>query len=126
MSFLCQKDSKQTSKLNTKQLQTIYDNIILVSETVLTDIEIENEAIRHHLWSRHSCVWKPPNRHRIWKRGNYWPFIITSILWQKGSKQTSKLKTKRFQIIYDNVIIVAESLQTEIEIGNEEITNHLW
>ena len=50
MSFLCQKDSKQTSKLKTKQLQTIYDNIILVSESVLTDIEIENEAIRHHWW----------------------------------------------------------------------------
>ena len=33
-----------------KQLQTIYDNIILLSEIVLTDIEIENEAITDHLW----------------------------------------------------------------------------
>ena len=49
-SFLCQKDSKQTSKLKTKQLQTIYDNVILVSESLETDIEIENKAITHHLW----------------------------------------------------------------------------
>ena len=33
-----------------KQLQTIYDNVILVSESLQTDIEIENEAIRDHLW----------------------------------------------------------------------------
>ena len=33
-----------------KQLQTIYDNIILLSEILLTDIEIENEAITDHLW----------------------------------------------------------------------------
>ena len=33
-----------------KQLQTIYDNIILLPEIVLTDIEIENEAITDHLW----------------------------------------------------------------------------
>ena len=42
MSFLCQKDSKQTSKLKMRQLQTIYDNVILVSERLQTDIEIEN------------------------------------------------------------------------------------
>ena len=33
-----------------KQLQTMYYNIILVSETLQTDIEIENEAITDHLW----------------------------------------------------------------------------
>ena len=75
-SFLCQKVSKQTSKLKTKQLQTIYDNIILVSgslqtdieiqktkelqtvydniilvsESLKTDIKIENKAITDHLW----------------------------------------------------------------------------
>ena len=49
-SFLCQKDSKQTSKLKTNQLQSIYDNVILVSESLQTDIEIENEAITDHLW----------------------------------------------------------------------------
>ena len=49
-SFSCQKASRQTSKLKTKQLQTIYDNIILVSESLQTDIEIENEAITDHLW----------------------------------------------------------------------------
>ena len=48
--FLCQKASKQTSKLKTKQLQTIYDNVILVSESLQTDIKIENEAITNHLW----------------------------------------------------------------------------
>ena len=48
-SFLCQKTSKQTSKLKTKQLQTISDNVILVSESLQTDIEIENEAITDHL-----------------------------------------------------------------------------
>ena len=47
--LLCQKASKQTSKLKTKQLQTIYDNIILVSESLETDIKIENEAITDHL-----------------------------------------------------------------------------
>ena len=40
MSFLCQKASKQTLKLKTKQLQTIYDNIILVSESLQTEIKI--------------------------------------------------------------------------------------
>ena len=49
-SFLCQKASKQTSKLKTKQLQTIYDNVILVSEILKTDIKIGNEAITDHLW----------------------------------------------------------------------------
>ena len=49
-SFLCQKASKQTSKLKTEQLQTIYANVILVSESLQTDIEIENEAITDHLW----------------------------------------------------------------------------
>ena len=48
-SFLCQKASKQTSKLKTIQLQTIYNNVILVSESLQTDIEIENEAITDHL-----------------------------------------------------------------------------
>ena len=33
-SFLCQKASKETSKLKTKQLQTIYDHVILVSESL--------------------------------------------------------------------------------------------
>ena len=33
-----------------KQLQTIYNNVILVSESLQTDIEIENEAITDHLW----------------------------------------------------------------------------
>ena len=32
-----------------KQLQTMYDNIILLSEIVLTDMEIENEVITDHL-----------------------------------------------------------------------------
>ena len=49
-SFFCQKASKQTSKFKTRQLQTIYDNVILVSENLQTDIEIENEAITDHLW----------------------------------------------------------------------------
>ena len=30
------------------------------------------------------------------------------------------------QTIYDNVILVSESLQTAIEIENKEITDHLW
>ena len=33
-----------------KQLQTIYDNVILVSESLKTDIKIENEAIADNLW----------------------------------------------------------------------------
>ena len=33
-----------------KQLQTIYDNVIFVSVSLQTDIEIENEAITDHLW----------------------------------------------------------------------------
>ena len=48
--FLCQKASKQTSKLKMRQLQTIYDNIILVSESIQTDIENENSAITENLW----------------------------------------------------------------------------
>ena len=32
-----------------KHIQTIYDHIIFVSESVLTDNEIENEAITDHL-----------------------------------------------------------------------------
>ena len=32
------------------QLQTIYDNVILVSESLLTDIKIENEAHTDPLW----------------------------------------------------------------------------
>ena len=50
MSFLCQKAYKETSKLKTRPLQTIYDNVILVPESLKTDIEIENEAITDHLW----------------------------------------------------------------------------
>ena len=49
-SFLCQKASKQTSKLKTKQLQTLYDNVILVSESLQTEIEIENHEIMDHWW----------------------------------------------------------------------------
>ena len=49
-SFLCQKASKQTSKLKIQQLQKIYNNVILVSESLRTDIEIENEAITENLW----------------------------------------------------------------------------
>ena len=33
-----------------RQLQTIYDNVILVSENLQTGIKIENEAITDHLW----------------------------------------------------------------------------
>ena len=33
-----------------KQLQTIYHNVILVSESLKTDIEVENEPITGHLW----------------------------------------------------------------------------
>ena len=62
--FLSQKASKQTSKLKTKQLQTIYDNIILVSQSLQMVIEIENKATTDHLWERHSCVKKNTNRHR--------------------------------------------------------------
>ena len=49
-SLLCQKTSKEKLKSNMKQLQTIYNNVILVSENLQTDIEIENEAIKDHLW----------------------------------------------------------------------------
>ena len=109
-----------------RQLQTIYDNVILVSERLQTDIEIENEAITDLLWSRHSCLRKPPNRRRNSKRSIYSPFIITSFLCQKASKQTSKLKTKQLQTIYDNVINLSESLQTDIKIENHAIIGHLW
>ena len=51
--------------------------------------------------------------------------MITLFLGQKASKQRSKLKTRQLQTIYDNVILVSESLQTDIEIENEEITDHL-
>ena len=47
--FSCQKASKHTSKLKRKQLQTIYDKVILVSESLQRDIETENEAITDHL-----------------------------------------------------------------------------
>ena len=47
-SFFCQKASKHTSKFKTRQLQTIYDNFILVSENLQTDFEIENEAMTEH------------------------------------------------------------------------------
>ena len=40
MSFLCQKASKQTLQLKTKQLQTIYDKVIPVSESLQTEIKI--------------------------------------------------------------------------------------
>ena len=49
MSFLCQKTFKQKSKLKTKKLRTISDNVILVSENLEINIEIENEAITDHL-----------------------------------------------------------------------------
>ena len=49
-SYFCEKASKQRSKLKTKQLQTIYDNFILVSESLITDIKIENVATTDHLW----------------------------------------------------------------------------
>ena len=48
-SLSCQKASKQTSKLKIKQVQTIYDHVILVSDSLQTDIEIQNEAIRKKL-----------------------------------------------------------------------------
>ena len=50
MSFLCQRASKQTSKFKTKQLQNIYDNVILVSESIQTDIEIQNKTVTRHFW----------------------------------------------------------------------------
>ena len=125
-SVLWHKVFKQRSKLETKQLQTIYDNLIFVSQSLLTVIEIENLAITDHLWQRHSCVRKNPNRYRNWKPGNYRPFMIVSFLCQKATKHTSKLKTKQLKTIYDKVIVVSESLQTDIEIENEEITDHLW
>ena len=43
-SFLCQKEFKQISKLETRQLQTIYENVILVSEGLQTDIEIDKRS----------------------------------------------------------------------------------
>ena len=49
-SFLCQKASKQTSKLKMKQLLTLYNNVFLVSESLQTDIKIEIHAIIYHLW----------------------------------------------------------------------------
>ena len=33
-----------------KEIQTVYDHVILVSESLQTDTEIENEAITDHLW----------------------------------------------------------------------------
>ena len=50
ISFLCQKAYKQTSKLKTKLLQTIYNDVILVSQGLKTDSKIENEAITDNLW----------------------------------------------------------------------------
>ena len=126
MSFFRQKSSKQTSKLKSKQLETIHDNIILVSESLLTDIKMENEAHSDHLWSHHFCVRKCPNRQRNRKRGNYRPFIITSYLCQKASKQALELEMKQLETIDDNIILVSETLQTDIEIENEASTDHLW
>ena len=126
MSFLFQKASKQTSKLKMRQLQTISRNVILLSQSLQTDIEIENEVIIDHLWSPHCRVRQPPNRYRNWKRSNYRPFIITSFLCQKASKQILKLKTRQLQTIYDNVILVAESIQPDIEFQIEAITDHFW
>ena len=100
-SFLCQKASKQTSKLKTKQLQNIYDNVILVSESLQKDFETK-------------------------KRINYRAFMITSFFCQKASKLTSKLETKQLQTISDHVILMSESLETNIKIENETITDHLW
>ena len=52
--------------------------------------------------------------------------MITSLLCQKASKQTSKFKTKELQTLYYNVILLSESLQTDMEIENGAITDHLW
>ena len=52
--------------------------------------------------------------------------MITSFLHKKASKQTSKLKMRQLQTIYDNAILVSESLQTDIDIENEAITDHVW
>ena len=49
-----------------------------------------------------------------------------SFLYQKASKQTSKLKMKKLQTIYDKVILVSERIQTDIKIENEAITDLLW
>ena len=38
---MCQKASEQTSKLKTKLLQTIYDNVLLLSQNLQTVIEIQ-------------------------------------------------------------------------------------
>ena len=51
---------------------------------------------------------------------------MTSFLCQKASKHKSKLKTQQLQKIYDNVILVSEGFQTNIEIQNDAITDHLW
>ena len=50
ISFLCQKASKQTSKLKTKLLQTIYNDVILVSQGLQIYIEIEKKTVTDHLW----------------------------------------------------------------------------
>ena len=43
-------ESLQTDiELENEELQTTYDNIILLSEIVLTDMEIENEAVTDNL-----------------------------------------------------------------------------
>ena len=49
-----------------------------------------------------------------------------SFLWKKASNLTLNFKSKQLQIIFDKVILVSESLQTDIEIENEAITDHLW
>ena len=50
MSFLCKKASKQTSKLKMRKVQTICRNVILLSESLQTDIELENESITDNVW----------------------------------------------------------------------------
>ena len=53
--------------------------------------------------------------------------IYHNVILVSESLQTDiEIELKWLQTIYDNVIILAESLQTKIEIGNEAITDHLW
>ena len=56
-----------------------------------------------------------------WKQGNYRLFTIRSILCQIASKETSKSKMKQLHSMYDIVILVSESLQTDIEIGKKQL-----
>ena len=80
MSFLCQKEFKQTLKYKLRQFQTFCHNVILVSKSLQTHIEVEKKAIMDHLWKRRFWARKTPNRDLNWKRGNYRPFMIMSLL----------------------------------------------